>query len=294
MKKSQVHITMLFATVVLAVSCASTPPPPAPVVEQAPPKAEKLPPPADTTGPELRVTFSPKYFSPNGDKDELAIFLFATDESPIGKWKAEVHEPEPPYILFYEWAGEGTPPNQLSWNGKSSKGELVQSAIDYPFIFTASDVWGNSTTIQSQIEVDVFVIKEGDNLRIQIPSIVFSSNAGTWEGLNTDIVTNNDLILRRIAQILNKFPTYKVNVEGHANPTVNPSDTAGRQLEEVSDLLPLSKLRAMNIVSYLTKLGINPDRLSASGIGGQKPIAAWDDKDNWWKNRRVEFLLTKP
>jgi len=292
MKKFPAFLAALLAALAVAVSCASAPPPPPPKVAAEPLQPAENPP--DISGPVLRVTFSPKYFSPNGDKDELAIFLSAVDESPIGKWRVEIHEPVAPYPLFFSWEGTGQPPDQLSWNGKSTSGELVQSAMDYPFTFTATDILGNSNTLNSAVEVDVFVINDGQNLRIQVPSIVFGSNSGNWDGMSDDVVANNDWILKRIAQILNKFPDYKVKVEGHANPTVDPNDKAGTQREETKDLLPLSQIRAMTIVDYLVKLGIDRNRLSSVGMGGQQPIVSWNDKDNWWKNRRVEFILIKP
>ncbi|MCL2319210.1 MAG: OmpA family protein [Treponema sp.] len=296
MKRFLAPLIVFFAAMALAVSCASSPPPaqPAPQPQAAQPLPPGKPAQADTAGPSLRVTFSPKYFSPNGDKDELAIYLVAVDESPLGSWKVEIHEPEPPYPLFYQWEGKGKPPEMLKWNGKSTAGELVQSAMDYPFVFTASDVPGNTSTLKSFIEVDVFVISDGKNLRIQIPSVVFDSNSGNWDNLSTEVIAKNDWILKRIAQILNKFPGYQVRVEGHANPTVDPRDKAASQLEETRELLPLSEIRAMAIVDYLVKQGVDPKRLSSYGMGGERPVAAWTDKDNWWKNRRVEFLLIKP
>ena len=285
MKKMLNFFAVIFVVLVFAVSCKSPPPP------DAAPAAP--PPPPNTKGPDLRVTFSPKYFSPNGDKDELAIFLFAVDESPVTKWRVEIREPEPPNQLFYDWEGNGAPPEKLNWDGKSKKGELVLSATDYPFTFSATNALGNTTTIKSLVEVDVFVIQEGQNLRIQIPSIVFSSNSGNWDNMDPQITANNQWVLQRIAQILNKFPDYQVRVEGHANPTINPKDTKGREREQTRELQPLSESRAKTIVNYLVKLGVNQSRLSSFGIGGARPVAAWDDKDNWWKNRRVEFLLVK-
>ena len=279
----------LAALVVAAVSCASAPPPPA-SAEASP--AQKTSP--GTKGPDLRVTFSPKYFSPNGDKDELAIYLSAVGESAIGKWKVEIREPVAPYPLFYQWEGTGQPPEKLSWNGKSTKGELVQSAMDYPFIFTATDAAGNTSTLKSAVEVDVFVINDGQNLRIEIPSIMFAPNSGNWDGMPQDVSDNNDWILKRVAQILGKFPDYKVLVEGHANPTVDPRNKTASDLEETKELVPLSEVRAMTIVDYLVKLGVDRNRLSSKGVGGQQPVIAWTDSDNWWKNRRVEFLLQKP
>ena len=283
MKKLLILFAVIAVVLAFAISCKSSP--------AAPPAAP--PPPPNSKGPELRVTFSPKYFSPDGDKDELAIFLFAVDESPISKWKVEIREPQPSNLLFYDWEGNGKPPEKLSWNGKSKKGELVLSATDYPFTFSATNASGNTTTIQSFVEVDVFVIREGQNLRIQIPSIVFGSNSENWENVDREITANNEWILKRIVEVLNKFQDYQVRVEGHANPTVNPKDTQGRQREQTLELQPLSESRAKTIVDNLVKLGVNQSRLSSFGIGGTRPVAAWEDKNNWWKNRRVEFLLVK-
>ena len=286
MKKNR----FLFVAVVTALALASckTTPQVSPSLPSPPQGQDE-----DTRPPELRVTFSPRYFSPDGNSEELAIYLFAVDESPIEKWKVEIREPQPPYLLFYQWEGQGQPPEMIKWNGRSTNGELVQSASDYPFYYTASDLHGNTSTIESLIEVDVIVLREGANLRIQIPSIVFQSNSGTWDGLDGDIIENNQWIIQRIAQILKKFNDYKVYVEGHANPTVNPNDRGGAQREQLQELLPLSELRAKRIVDELVLLGIDSTRLSYHGLGGVQPLVPWEDNNNWWKKRRVEFLLIK-
>ena len=41
------------------------------------------------------------------------------------------------------------------------------------------------------------------------------------------------------------------------------------------------------------KNGVDSARLTAVGRGGSQPVVARSDKDNWWKNRRVEFILNK-
>jgi len=285
MKKIFFAFIMIISAFALTVSCTSSP------VSQ--PVREDKQVQSDTKPPELRVTFSPQYFSPDGDREELAIYLFAIDDSPIRNWKVEIHEPQPPYQLFYHWEGQGAPPDVIMWNGKSFNGELVQSASDYPFVFSASDIHGNTGRIESLIEVDVIVIREGANLRIQIPSIVFKSNSGTWDDLDPDIVDNNIWILKRVTQILVKFSDYKIWIEGHANHTVDPGDRARHQREQTLELQPLSELRAKRILDELVMLGIDPKRLSSYGLGGAQPIVSWEDTDNWWKNRRVEFILIK-
>jgi len=243
----------------------------------------------DKSGPSLRVSISPEYFSPDGDgeDDQLIISLEAKDVSPIATWSFEIREPPPSNAVFYSMEGRGSPELRSVWNGRSNRGELVQSATDYPYSFTATDILGNSSTTGGKIGVDVLVIREGDRLRINVPSIVFRADQADFVGLPAEVVENNNRILRRIAQILNKFPTYRVQVEGHANPV------SGTAEEENTQLQPLSERRAQATVDFLVNFGVDRRRLSAVGMGGKRPVVPAADRNDWWKNRRVEFILLK-
>jgi outer membrane protein OmpA-like peptidoglycan-associated protein len=172
----------------------------------------------------------------------------------------------------------------------------VMSATDYPYVFTAiSDRGTMSKPLTGIIHVDVLVIREDDGrLRIQIPSIVFRTNAADFNDLPERTVANNERVIRRIAFILNKFPTYKVRVEGHANPE-NAPGTKARAKEKQKENAPnsLSEKRAKAIVDILVEDGVAQDRLAVVGMGISEPIVAFKDTDNWWKNRRVEFYLEK-
>ena len=57
--------------------------------------------------------------------------------------------------------------------------------------------------------------------------------------------------------------------------------------------MPLSKERAEAIKTYLVKCGVSSSVLTTEGFGGTKPVVNPKDKDNNWKNRRVEFILEK-
>ena len=151
MKKKPVLLILVFIIPALIVSCTSSPSDTPPASQTALPYAQPAP---LSTSPHLRVTFSPDYFSPvNGD---LAIYLFAMDETPITGWRIEIQESLPPYLLFHEWKGQGKPPEMISWNGKNAKGELVLAATDYLFVFSVSNAQGNSTTIDTFIKVSAF------------------------------------------------------------------------------------------------------------------------------------------
>jgi outer membrane protein OmpA-like peptidoglycan-associated protein len=96
--------------------------------------------------------------------------------------------------------------------------------------------------------------------------------------------------------VLNKFDTYKVTVEGHTNPIAQTE--AEKRREQETDLR-LSAQRAQTVVDYLVDLGVDRNRLTPIGVGGSRVVAPYAGPDgqpnraNWWKNRRVEFLLVK-
>jgi flagellar hook assembly protein FlgD len=256
----------------------------------------------DVTGPSLTFEWEPEFFSPDNDgvDDELFMYLGVKDISPIGGWSFDILEPQlddlsrPPQ-LFYRLEGRGAPAEKIVWDGRSSKRELVQSATDYPFVFKARDALGNESVLEGIISVDVLVIRDGDRLKIQVPSIIFRANAADFKIIPTDRnplsqaqIDNNNRILRRIAQILNKFREYRVQVEGHANPTSNPVPPA-----EAPGDQKLSEDRARATVDFLVGFGVARNRLSAAGKGSTEPNIKFEDRDNWWKNRRVEFILIK-
>ena len=294
-KKIIAVFLLVFFGIFSIVSCKSPPPPveEPPQVEEPPPPPPPPPPPSDPDGPELNVSLSPQFFSPDGDgdADELFVTIDCKGGSPIKTWKIEIREPRPPYLIFSEWEGEGAPPETIVWNGYSSSNELVQSASDYPFTIVVEDELGKIASYEGKIEVDVLVIREGDILRVMVPSIVFGSNVGGFTGLSEEVLATNDYILKRIAEVLQKFDTYNVTIEGHANFTATTE--AARRREQDRELKPLSEQRAKFVLDYLVDLGVERDRLTSIGIGGDRPVVSFEDRDNWWKNRRVEFILDK-
>jgi len=240
--------------------------------------------------PVLGVHLAPKYFSPDNDgiEDELFISLAADSASAFTEWSFEIHEPAGTTgNVFWKTGGTGKITEQIIWDGRSMKGELVQAATDYPFIFTVKDDVGMTSVVRGYIPIDVMVIRDGNKLKIAVPSIIFRENEADFVGLPTDVVDKNTQVLKRIAEILNKFKDYKIQVEGHAN------NVTGTQKEEDSELLPLSQKRAEAVRDFLVANGVSYDRLTTIGMGGTRPVVARTDHDNWWKNRRVEFILIK-
>ncbi|MDR0685102.1 MAG: OmpA family protein [Spirochaetaceae bacterium] len=252
--------------------------------------------------PVISASVRPEFFSPDNDgvEDEEFITLNAFSYLPFESWTFEVRDPQGRQS-FWTASGKSQITRELVWDGRSKTGELVQSAMDYPYTFTVTDVEGQSSTAKGNLRVDVLVIRDGDKLKMQVPAIIFRADHADFvskaqdrqQGLEQSVIDNNMRVLRRIAQILNKFKDYTVVIEGHAH------NVSGTDAEETSTsggnipLVPLSNDRAAFVKQQLVRLGVSAGRMTTDGAGGRKPVANRENRDDWWKDRRVEFILNK-
>ena len=94
---------------------------------------------------------------------------------------------------------------------------------------------------------------------------------------------------------MNKFKDYNVTIVGHANRVTDneEEETVDNPQKWGPALIPLSAKRAEFVKAYIVKQGISANRLSTEGKGGTELVVDYQDKDNNWKNRRVEFILNK-
>lgn len=262
------------------------------------------------TPPQLNVQTltrdSGKWFSPDNDgiDDDLYIRLTGSTKAKITNWSFTIKDPRGKD--FWKTSGKEQITERIVWDGlsniqKDSNGnaERVQSAMDYPYEFKVSDNLGMTSVYNGIISVDVLVIREGNVLKMAVPSIIFESDSSNFQTENAKLskeqINKNLTTLNRIAEILKKFKDYKVQIVGHANKiTENPDEElVDNMMVWGRALTPLSKERAEAIKTYLVKKGVSSSNVTTDGLGGTKPVVNPKDKDNNWKNRRVEFILQK-
>jgi len=250
-------------------------------------RAENTPVLLDTTPPTLSADLSPLPFSPDadGENDKLNVRFAAVDKSALAGWSFAILDPEG--YPFASFTGNVFPSDPIVWDGTDTDGNLVEAAQDYSYVYTVRDRLGNVARAEGKIPVDVFVLRDGDRLKIRVSSITFAPNAASFQVVDPVLSEKNRTVLDRIATVLGKFPNYRIRIEGHA---VN---LTGTEREERAELEPLSLARAKTVVDALVQRGIARERLESRGLGGREPIVPHGDEQARWRNRRVEFILVR-
>ena len=99
---------------------------------------------------------------------------------------------------------------------------------------------------------------------------------------NSSVIRDEfDAEIRRVADFLKANPSTFVEIAGH---TDNRGEARYNQF--------LSQRRAEAVANRLTQvLGVNPDRVRATGYGEEQPIATNDTAEGRAANRRVEARI---
>ena len=87
-------------------------------------------------------------------------------------------------------------------------------------------------------------------------------------------------ILKENAAMLKKYPTVKIQIEGHCDE---------RGTNEYN--LALGERRANSTKNYLISLGIPSDRISTISYGEEKPLDPGHREEAWAKNRRAHTII---
>jgi peptidoglycan-associated lipoprotein len=94
-----------------------------------------------------------------------------------------------------------------------------------------------------------------------------------------DIRADARQALAQTADLLRKYPQFKVVIEGHCDE---------RGSTEYN--LLLGDRRATAVKNYLVQLGISADRLTTTSFGKEKPFCTESNETCWQSNRRGHFV----
>lgn len=125
---------------------------------------------------------------------------------------------------------------------------------------------------RATLESKFYKAKKGDLVRINNINFYFNSERVMDESLP---------LLDELLDIMMNNPKLVIEIHGHICCNPNPNDTK------------LSYRRALVILKYLTKYGVNVDRLAFRGYGSNDPIYKVPERNEKERaaNRRVEILI---
>lgn len=97
----------------------------------------------------------------------------------------------------------------------------------------------------------------------------------------SDVSAEGQQVLNANAEIMKKYPTWVITIEGHADE---------RGTAEYN--LALGERRALAARNYLVSLGIPADRLRTVSYGKEFPFDPARTEEAFAKNRRAHFVVT--
>lgn len=248
---------------------------------------------APTTPPNVQLSAEPLPFSPDDDgyRDSVQLNLRAFSSDEVRDWSLRIVDPAG--NTFRTFSGEGEPPRFVDWNGRAADGELVQAATEYQAILNVTDENGLTGTAEATLPIDVMVFRDDQGrVLINVPTIHFAGFSADLFEVERSQLERNLGTLRRVAEILKRYPDYEITIEGHAAHVYYRNEQR-MQREHREVLLPLSRNRAREVWQGLLILGLERDRMSITGVGGSNPVVPHSDRENIWKNRRVLFILER-
>ena len=98
---------------------------------------------------------------------------------------------------------------------------------------------------------------------------------------SSDLTSRGQTILQANADILSKYSTWVITIEGHCDQRGSPEYNLG-----------LGERRALVTEEYLIALGVNSDRVNTVSYGKEFPFDPGSDASAWAVNRRAHFVIT--
>jgi len=94
-------------------------------------------------------------------------------------------------------------------------------------------------------------------------------------------------VLKRVVEILKTVEDKTIRVEGHTDNV----PIAGNLIKRYPSNWELSAARAINVMRFLEKEGLDPAVLSAAAFGQYQPVADNDTPEGRARNRRIAIIL---
>lgn len=118
-------------------------------------------------------------------------------------------------------------------------------------------------------------------ITLRVPSdVMFPSG-------QVELTEQGKAVLRELKDLLIKHADQKINIRGFTDD-VQPSGSS-----RFKDNWEISALRSVNVLRFLMSMGIEANRLTATGLADLEPLFPNNSTENRARNRRIEIALEK-
>lgn len=143
------------------------------------------------------------------------------------------------------------------------------------FIAVSDNLDLTQTGEYKEITRDLYLVPIEVGSTVRLNNIFFETN-------KSELKKESFVELKKVLQILNKYPEMEIEISGH-------TDNVGN--EDYNKML--SQKRAEAVMNYLTENNIAINRIIPVGYGMIKPTDTNDTEEGRARNRRVEFTILK-
>lgn len=247
----------------------------------------------DITPPQIFIDVAANPFSvtDEGVEGEVYVTLNVLDNTEINHWSMDVLNSYGDILRTY--SGEGNPSGDIIWNSAEANGGVGISLDNPEFVLKLAvfDSGGNESVFEKAIPLDILLVLKDGKKYLSVPNIIFGAYRYALDSAGAGKLGVNNASLDKVASIYQKYPAYDLVLEGHA---LNIYMDGSREDSEEEILLPLTARRTDAVRTALIQRGLPSAKISTEAFGGKFPIVSVSDKAVWWKNRRVEFVMTDP
>lgn len=145
---------------------------------------------------------------------------------------------------------------------------------------TAADLARREAELASQQADSLRRQLENLQLRQTESGVVVTLGDVLFESGQTELKPEAQTSLAEVVDLLQSEPDKKIRIEGHTDAT---GDAATN--------LKISEQRANHVLDALVALGVDPLRVTTTGMGEDFPIATNETEEGRSRNRRVDIIL---
>ncbi len=243
----------------------------------------------DNTPPKVGLDSknNPFYQTQDGEvKGDYFISIDAKDNFSFDGWDLEIKNSDGDVVKVF--AGEGNPSEFVSWNGNTDDSS-TKIPETFEMLIKVTDIGGNVAYFTRPVKLDVFVVEKNGKYYLMVPNIIFDAYKSALDSKGEDTYNKNIASIEKVLDIYNKYPGYRIVLEAHSLNIYEKDSDKYEKEEEI--LIPITEDRADVVADKLVEIGMDPIMIKKEAFGSKNPIASPFDKEERWKNRRVEFVM---